>query len=195
VAGAIFSGFGMVVTLMSIIRYLVPTFKDYVTIDHMESMNKIIMATGLMVGYAYGMEFFIAWYGGSPYEGFVFLNRAFGPYGWAYWIMVTCNVLIPQIFWWRKARRTIAIMFVVSIFVNIGMWFERYVIVITSLHRDFLPASWGMHVMTIYDFGALFGSFGMFFTLFLLYLRTLPPIAIAEVKPVLGVGREGGHHA
>jgi Ni/Fe-hydrogenase subunit HybB-like protein len=195
VAGAIFSGFGMVVTLMSIIRYLVPTFKDYVTIDHMESMNKIIMATGLMVGYAYGMEFFIAWYGGSPYEGFVFLNRAFGPYGWAYWIMVTCNVLIPQIFWWRKARRTIAIMFVVSIFVNVGMWFERYVIVITSLHRDFLPASWGMHVMTIYDFGALFGSFGMFFTLFLLYLRTLPPIAIAEVKPVLGVGREGGHHA
>ncbi len=195
VAGAIFSGFGMVVTLMSIVRYLVPTFKDYVTIDHMEAMNKIIMATGLMVGYAYGMEFFIAWYGGSPYEGFVFLNRAFGPYGWAYWIMVTCNVLIPQIFWWRKARRTIAIMFVVSIFVNIGMWFERYVIVITSLHRDFLPASWGMHVMTIYDFGALFGSFGMFFTLFLLYLRTLPPIAIAEVKPVLGVGREGGHHA
>lgn len=195
VAGAIFSGFGMVVTLMSIIRYLVPTFKDYVTIDHMESMNKIIMATGLMVGYAYGMEFFIAWYGGSPYEGFVFLNRAFGPYGWAYWIMVTCNVLIPQIFWWRKARRTIAIMFVVSIFVNIGMWFERYVIVITSLHRDFLPASWGMHVMTLTDFGALFGSFGMFFTLFLLYLRTLPPIAIAEVKPVLGVGREGGHHA
>ncbi|MBK7843068.1 MAG: polysulfide reductase NrfD [Bdellovibrionales bacterium] len=195
VAGAIFSGFGMVVTLMSIIRYLVPTFKDYVTIDHMEAMNKIIMSTGLMVGYAYGMEFFIAWYGGSPYEGFVFLNRAFGPYGWAYWIMVTCNVLIPQIFWWRKARRTIAIMFVVSIFVNIGMWFERYVIVITSLHRDFLPASWGMHLMTIYDFGALFGSFGMFFTLFLLYLRTLPPIAIAEVKPVLGVGREGGHHA
>lgn len=194
VAGAIFSGFGMVVTLMSIIRYLVPTFKDYVTIDHMEAMNKIIMATGLMVGYAYGMEFFIAWYGGSPYEGFVFLNRAFGPYGWAYWIMVTCNVLIPQIFWWRKARRTIGIMFVVSIFVNIGMWFERYVIVITSLHRDFLPASWGMHHMTIYDFGALFGSFGMFFTLFLLYLRTLPPIAIAEVKPVLGVGREGGHH-
>jgi Ni/Fe-hydrogenase subunit HybB-like protein len=195
VAGAIFSGFGMVVTLMTIIRYLVPTFKDYVTIDHMEAMNKIIMSTGLMVGYAYGMEFFIAWYGGSPYEGFVFLNRAFGPYGWAYWIMVTCNVLIPQIFWWRKARRTIAIMFVVSIFVNIGMWFERYVIVITSLHRDFLPASWGMHVMTIYDFGAVFGSFGMFFTLFLLYLRTLPPIAIAEVKPVLGVGREGGHHA
>ncbi|MBK8203220.1 MAG: polysulfide reductase NrfD [Bdellovibrionales bacterium] len=195
VAGAIFSGFGMVVTLMSIIRYLVPTFKDYVTIDHMEAMNKIIMSTGLMVGYAYGMEFFIAWYGGSPYEGFVFLNRAFGPYGWAYWIMVTCNVLIPQIFWWRKARRTIAIMFVVSIFVNIGMWFERYVIVITSLHRDFLPASWGNHVMTIYDFGAVFGSFGMFFTLFLLYLRTLPPIAIAEVKPVLGVGREGGHHA
>lgn len=195
VAGAIFSGFGMVVTLMTLLRYVVPIFKDYITLDHMESMNKIIMATGLMVGYAYGMEFFIAWYGGSPYEGFVFLNRAFGPYGWAYWIMVSCNVIIPQIFWWKKARRSIPIMFVVSIFVNIGMWFERYVIVVTSLHRDFLPANWGMYNMTMYDIGAIVGSFGMFFTLFLLYLRTLPPIAIAEIKPVLGVGREGGHHA
>ncbi|MCB0362639.1 MAG: polysulfide reductase NrfD [Bdellovibrionales bacterium] len=195
VAGAIFSGFGMVVTLMTLIRYVVPVFKDYITIDHMEAMNKIIMATGLMVGYAYGMEFFIAWYGGSPYEGFVFVNRAFGPYGWAYWIMVSCNVIIPQIFWLKKARRSIPIMFVVSIFVNIGMWFERYVIVVTSLHRDFLPANWGMYNMTMYDIGALVGSFGMFFTLFLLYLRTLPPIAIAEVKPVLNVGREGGHHA
>ncbi len=194
VAGAIFSGFGMVVTLMTLIRWVVPIFKDYITLDHMESMNKIIMATGMMVGYAYGMEFFIAWYGGSPYEGFVFLNRAFGPYGWAYWIMVTCNVIIPQVFWFKKARRSIAIMFVVSIFVNIGMWFERYVIVVTSLHRDFLPAVWGMYNMTMYDIGALVGSFGMFFTLFLLYLRTLPPIAIAEVKPVLAVGREGVHH-
>ena len=194
VAGAVFSGFGMVVTLMCLIRKVVPVFKDYITMDHMEAMCKIIMCTGMMVGYAYGMEFFIAWYGGSPYEGFAFLNRAFGPYAWAYWIMVTCNVIIPQIFWWKKARTTIGIMFVVSIFVNIGMWFERYVIVVTSLHRDFLPSAWGMFDMTFYDFGPLIGSFGMFFTLFLLYLRTLPPIAIAEVKPVLSVGRDGGHH-
>ncbi|MBX3022428.1 MAG: polysulfide reductase NrfD [Bdellovibrionales bacterium] len=197
VAGAIFSGFAMVVTLMAIVRELVPVFKDYITIDHMENMNKIIMATGLMVGYAYGSEFFIAWYSGVEYETFIFMNRAFGPYGWSYWIMVTCNVIIPQIFWFKAARRNIPIMFVVSIFVNIGMWFERFVITITSLHRDFLPSSWGMWIPTLYDFGALFGSFGLFFTLFLLYIRLLPAISIAEVKPVLGVGREGdghGHH-
>ena len=197
VAGAIFSGFAMVVTLMAIIRELVPVFKDYVTLDHMEAMNKIIMTTGLLVGYAYGSEFFIAWYSGVEYEVFIFLNRAFGPYGWSYWIMVTCNVLIPQLFWFKYFRRNIPWMFVISIFVNIGMWFERFVITITSLHRDFLPSSWGMWVPTIYDFGALFGSFGMFFTLFLLYIRVLPAISIAEVKPVLYVGREGdghGHH-
>jgi Ni/Fe-hydrogenase subunit HybB-like protein len=197
VAGAIFSGFAMVVTLMSIIRELVPVFKDYITMDHMEAMNKIIMATGLMVGYAYGSEFFIAWYSGVEYETYIFLNRAFGPYGWSYWIMVTCNVIIPQAFWFRKVRRSIPLMFVVSIFVNIGMWFERFVITITSLHRDFLPSNWGMWVPTLYDFGALFGSFGLFFTLFLVYIRLLPAISIAEVKPVLYVGREGkshGHH-
>lgn len=195
VAGAIFSGFGMVVTLMTLVRILVPKFKDYVTIDHMESMNKIIMATGMMVGYAYGSEFFIAWYSGNPYEGYVFLNRAFGPYWWAYWIMVTCNVIIPQLFWVKRFRRSIPLMFTVSIFVNIGMWFERYVIVVTSLHRDFLPVNWGMFIMTIYDFGALFGSFGMFLTLFLIYMRTLPAISISEVKPVLYVGKEDHHHA
>lgn len=195
VAGAIFSGFGMVVTLMTIIRVLVPKFKDYITIDHMEAMNKIIMATGLMVGYAYGSEFFIAWYSGSPYEQYAFVNRAFGPMAWSYWIMVTCNVFIPQIFWWKKARRSIPIMFVVSIFVNIGMWFERFVITVTSLHRDFLPANWHDWDFTFFDLGAIFGSFGMFLFLFLLYIRTLPAISISEVKPVLHVGKdEGGHH-
>ncbi len=195
VAGAIFSGFGMVVTLMVIVRKLVPVFKDYITMDHMEAMNKIIMATGLMVGYAYGSEFFIAWYSGNVYEQYAFINRAVGPYAWAYWIMICCNVVIPQAFWWKKARRSIPIMFVISIFVNIGMWFERFVITVTSLHRDFLPSNWGMFEMTFYDFGALFGSFGMFLFLFLLYIRLLPAISIAEVKPVLGVGKEtGGHH-
>jgi Ni/Fe-hydrogenase subunit HybB-like protein len=197
VAGAIFSGFGMVVTILTIVRELVPTFKDYITLNHMENMNKIIMATGLMVGYAYSSEFFMAWYSGVEYEQYIFLNRAFGPYGWSYWIMITCNVIIPQIFWFKYCRRNIPIMFVVSIFVNIGMWFERFVIVVTSLHRDFLPSSWGMWIPTIYDFGALFGSFGLFFTLFLIYIRLLPAISIAEIKPVLYVGREGdahGHH-
>jgi Ni/Fe-hydrogenase subunit HybB-like protein len=196
VAGAIFSGFAMVVTIMSIIREMVPVFKDYITLDHMEAMNKIIMATGLMVGYAYGSEFFIAWYSGVEYEQFIFMNRAFGPYGWSYWIMVTCNVIIPQLFWFRYFRRNIPWMFVISIFVNIGMWFERFVITVTSLHRDFLPANWGMWVPTIYDFGALFGSFGLFFTLFLLYTRTLPAISIAEIKTILNYGHEDkdGHH-
>lgn len=193
VAGAIFSGFGMVVTLMCIIRELVPSFKNYITMDHMEAMNKIIMATGLMVGYAYASEFFMAWYSGVKYEQFVFLNRAFGPYAWSYWIMVFCNVVFPQLFWMKKVRRHIPTMFVISIFVNIGMWFERYVITVTSLHRDFLPANWGVFEMTIFDFGALFGSFGMFFTLFLLYLRALPAISIAEIKTIVNVGKESGH--
>ncbi|NCN95095.1 MAG: polysulfide reductase NrfD [Bdellovibrionales bacterium] len=194
VAGAIFSGFAMVVTLMTLVRILVPKFKDYVTMDHMEAMNKIIMATGLMVGYAYGSEFFIAWYSGVEYEQYAFLNRAFGPMAWSYWIMVTCNVLIPQVFWFKSMRRNIPVMFVVSIFVNIGMWFERFVITVTSLHRDFLPSNWGMFDFTIFDIGAIVGSFGLFFTLFLLYIRALPAISIAEVKPVLNVGREGGDH-
>ena len=161
----------------------------------MEVMNKIIMVTGLLVGYAYASEFFIAWYSGAPYEQYVFVNRAFGPYGWSYWIMVSCNVITPQLFWFKKLRRSIPVMFVASIFVNIGMWFERYVITVTSLHRDFLPANWGMFDMTFFDFGALIGSFGMFLFLFLLYLRLVPAVSIAEVKPVLFVGKDkGGHH-
>ena len=190
VAGAIFSGFGMVVTLMVIFRAVFPVFKDYITLEHMENMNKIIMATGLLVGYAYASEFFIAWYSGSKYEVFAFTNRAFGPYWWSYWIMVTCNVIIPQVFWFKKCRRHILTMFIVSIFVNIGMWFERFVITVTSLHRDFLPANWGMFEFTFFDIGAIIGSFGMFFTLFLIYTRVLPAISISEVKPVLHVGHE-----
>lgn len=196
VAGAIFSGFAMVVTLMTLVRIGFPEFKNYVTLDHMEVMNKIIMTTGMLVGYAYAAEFFIAWYSGNQYERFVFVNRAFGPYGWSYWTMVTCNVLIPQLFWFKKLRRSIPVMFVVSIFVNIGMWFERFVITVTSLHRDFLPSSWGMYAWSWFDTGVLVGSFGMFLTLFLLYLRLFPAISIAEVKPVINVGYDdkGGHH-
>jgi len=194
VAGAIFSGFGMVVTLMTFVRIGFPEFKNYITLDHMEVMNKIIMTTGLMVGYAYASEFFVAWYSGNIYERAVFINRALGAYGWSYWVMVSCNVLIPQLFWFKKIRRSIPIMFVISIFVNIGMWFERFVITVTSLHHDFLPSNWGNYAWTMYDTAILVGSFGMFLTLFLLYLRVFPAISIAEIKPVKDVGYGGGQH-
>lgn len=184
VAGAIFSGFAMVVTLAVPARAMYG-LKDIITLRHLENMNKVILATGMMVGYAYAMEFFIAWYGGNRYEQFAFINRAAGPYAWAYWIMVSCNVLSPQIFWFKKARTSIPIMMVVAILVNIGMWFERFVITVSSLSRDFMPSSWGYFKPTLVDIGMLVGSFGLFFTLFLLFLRFLPMIAIAEVKSVM----------
>lgn len=193
VAGAVFSGFAMVITLMSILRVVVPHFKHYVTINHLELMNKIIMTTSLLVGYSYASEFFIAWYSGHGVEQYAFINRAFGPYWWSYWIMVACNVVIPQLFWFKKIRRHLIVMFVISIFVNIGMWFERFVITVTSLHRDFLPSSWGMFNFTAYDLGAIFGSFGLFFMLFLIYLRVFPSISMSEVKPVLNVGKDNEH--
>jgi len=184
VAGAIFSGFAMVNTLLIPARQWLG-LKDFITMHHLENMNKIIMATGMMVGYAYAMEFFIAWYSGNPYERFAFINRAFGPYWWAYWSMVSCNVLIPQLFWLKKARTSIPVMFVISIFVNIGMWFERFVIIVTSLHRDFLPSSWGYFRPTLYDISVYAGTFGLFLTLFLLFIRFLPMIAMAEIKGVM----------
>ena len=184
VAGAIFSGFAMVVMLAVPAREWFG-LKDVITRRHLENMNKVILATGSMVGYAYGMEFFIAWYSGNSFEGFAFLNRAVGPYWWAYWIMVSCNVITPQLFGFRKIRTSPWIMFFVVIFVNIGMWFERFVITVTSLSRDFLPSSWGYYSATWVDYGMLIGSFGLFFTLFLLFLRFGPMVAMAEVKTVL----------
>jgi len=184
VIGAIFSGFAMVITLMSIMRGVFK-LKNYITLNHMEAMAKILMLTGMLVGFAYSTEFFMAWYSGSEWEGFIFKNRAFGPYGWAYAIMFTCNAIVPQVFWWKKMRRHTWVLFVVSILVNVGMWFERYVIVVTSLHRDFLPSSWGMYALTRWDYMILVGSFGLFFTLFLLFVRFLPVVAISEVKGVM----------
>jgi molybdopterin-containing oxidoreductase family membrane subunit len=184
VAGAIFSGFGMVLTL------LIPTrvwfgLENIITIRHLENMAKITLLTGTMVGYAYAMEFFIAWYGGNPYESFTFINRAFGPYAWAYWTMITCNVVIPQLFWSKTVRTTPWIIFIISIFVNIGMWFERFVIVVTSLSADFIPASWGYYTPTVWDWACFVGSFGLFFTLYSLFVRFIPQVAIAEVKACL----------
>ena len=192
VAGAIFSGFAMVVTLLVIMREVFG-MKNYITMNHLEKMNKIIMATGMMVGYAYVCEFFIAWYSGSPFEQFAFINRAFGPYWWSYWIMFSCNVFIPQIFWWKKARTSIPIMFVVSLFVNIGMWFERFVITVTSLHRDYLPSSWAYYTPTWTDWGITLGSFGWFFIWFLLFVRFLPAIAMSEVKGVIDSEKGASH--
>ena len=191
VAGAIFSGFAMVVTLMVIARSVLH-LENLVTIRHLENMNKVILATGMMVGYAYATEFFTAWYSGNPYERFVFLNRAFGPYNWAYWTMVTCNVVSPQIFWFKRFRTSIPVMFAVSIFVNIGMWFERFVIIVTSLHRDYLPSSWGYFRPTAVDILTFTGSIGLFLTLFLLFARFLPIIAISEIKGMMA--SERAHH-
>ena len=184
VAGAIFSGFAMVLTLMVICR---TAFKleHIVTLRHFDFMAKIMLVTGSIVGYAYATEFFTAWYSGNPYEIFTFLNRAGGPYAWAYWIMVSCNVISPQIFWFKKARTSIPILFTLSIIINIGMWFERFVIIVTSLHRDFLPSSWAYFSPTFWDVACLLGSFGLFFTMFCLFVRFLPMVATAEVKTVL----------
>ncbi|MCE1187837.1 MAG: polysulfide reductase NrfD [Ignavibacteria bacterium] len=183
VAGAIFSGFAMVVTVLIFVRKIFD-LEHIITLDHLEKMNKVILATGMMVGYAYGMEFFIAWYSGNPIEQFVFINRAFGPYAWAYWIMVSCNVLFPQLFWFKKIRRNIPTMLIIAIFVNVGMWFERFVITVSSLNRDFLPSSWAYYKPTMYDSGILIGSFGLFFTLVLLFTKLLPVVSISEVKAV-----------
>lgn len=184
VAGAIFSGFAMVVTLLVVAR-VVFNLQEYITLNHLEAMNKIILATGMLVGLAYATEFFIAWYSGVPYERFIFINRAMGPYAWSYWIMIGCNVLTPQFFWFKSLRRNIPLMFVLSLFVNLGMWFERFVIVVTSLATDFLPSSWNYFRLTPWDYGTLIGSFGLFFTLFLLFCRFVPTIAIAEVKAIM----------
>lgn len=184
VAGAIFSGFAMVLTLMIITR---KTFKleDYITLEHVESMNKVITLTGSIVGVAYITEFFIAWYSGVEYEQYAFINRATGPYWWAYWSMMTCNVITPQLFWFRSIRRSLTATFIISIFVNIGMWFERFVIIVTSLHRDFLPSSWVMFSPTAIDVGVYVGTMGLFFTLFLLFAKFFPVVNMAEVKSIL----------
>ncbi|EJF11566.1 MULTISPECIES: NrfD/PsrC family molybdoenzyme membrane anchor subunit [Pontibacter] len=193
VAGAIFSGFAMVLTLMIITRKVFK-LEDYITLEHVESMNKVIILTGSIVGVAYITEFFIAWYSGVEYEQYAFINRATGPYWWAYWAMMTCNVITPQLFWFRTIRRSLTATFIITIFVNIGMWFERFVIIVTSLHRDFLPSSWAMFSPTIIDIGIYVGTIGLFFTLFLLFAKFFPVVNMAEVKSILKSSSEVKHH-
>lgn len=187
VAGAIFSGFGMVLTLMIPLRAIYG-LHDLLTQYHIDNMCKITLATGSMVGYGYAMEFFIAWYGANAYEGFAFINRAFGQYSWAYYIMLTCNVVSPQLFWFRKIRENITLVFIISLIVNVGMWFERFVIIVTALANDFLPSSWGYYTPTAVDIFTFFGTFGVFSSLFLLFIRFLPMMAIAEIKAVIPRG-------
>jgi len=210
VAGAIFSGFAMVLTLLIPARELYPGMKDFVTARTIENMCKIITVTGTMVGFAYMMEFFIAWYGGNPFEIQTFINRAFGQYWWAYWAMITCNVISPQVFWFKKARTCIPFIFFITIVVNIGMWFERFVIIM-SLTMDYMPSSWGYFSPTLVDICTFIGSMGIFMTLFLLFCRFIPMLAISEVKNVMpqahahlhghhddhahaAAGHHGGHH-
>jgi molybdopterin-containing oxidoreductase family membrane subunit len=196
VAGAIFSGFAMVLTIVIIMRKMFK-LEHYITMRHLELMSKIILVTGLMVGFSYMTEWFTAWYSENQFERFVFLNRAFGHYWWAFWIMFTCNAIVPQIFFFKKARTSIPVMFAVSLLVNVGMWFERFNIIVTSLYNDYLPSMWHVFRPTMYDFGWTLGAFGLFFTLFLLFVRVAPVISMAEMKSTLpnptGTTK-GGHH-
>ena len=192
VAGAIFSGFAMVLTLLIVTRKVFK-LEDYITIYHIELMNIVIIITGSIVGVAYITEFFVAWYGQVPAEYYAFYNRATGPYWWAYWSMMTCNVISPQLFWVKKIRTNIVATFIISIIVNIGMWFERFVIIVTSLHRDYLPSSWAMFYPTIYDVGEYVLTFGFFFAAFLLFAKFFPVVNMAEIKSILKSSSEKKH--
>jgi molybdopterin-containing oxidoreductase family membrane subunit len=184
VAGAIFSGFAMVLTLAIPIRRIFG-LEDFITMRHLDNMAKVILATGMIVCYGYAMEAFFAWYSGSPYERYMIMNRMLGPYGWSYWALITCNLLVPQLLWSSAVRRNIAALFAIAIVVNVGMWLERFVIVVTSLHRDYLPSSWGMYYPTVWDWALYLGTIGLFFFLLFLFIRFLPMISIFEMRTLV----------
>jgi hypothetical protein len=184
----------MVLTLVLPLRALYG-LEDLITQHHIDCMCKVLLATGSMVGYAYVVEFLIAWYSANPYEGFGFINQAFGPYGWAYWVMIGCSVAVPQLFWSGKVRRNMVLVFILSLLVNLGMWCERSVIIVTSLSRDYLPSSWGFYSPSVVEIFTFFGTFGVFAVLFLLFIRFLPIMAVAELKaslPEAGPGARSG---
>ncbi len=184
VAGAIYSGFAMVMTLAIPLRKFYG-LEDFITLRHLRNMAKIMLATGLIVGYGYMMEAFTAWYSANNFEEFMIKNRMTGPYAVMYWALILCNIVLPQILWSRRARHNVPLLFVVSIIVNIGMWLERYVIIVTSLHRDFLPSSWGMYQATKWDWSMFIGTIGLFFSLLFLFIRFLPMISIFEIRTIL----------
>jgi molybdopterin-containing oxidoreductase family membrane subunit len=185
VAGAIYSGFAMVINIIIPVR-AVYKLHDFITPRHLNNMGLVLLATGWMVTYGYIMEAFMAWYSGEIYERYMMFNRAFGPYGWIFWILMLINVVIPQALWSRRVRTSPFWLFMVGLSVNIGMWVERFVIVVTSLHRDFVPSSWRMYIPTLWDWLTLFGTVGLFLTLLLLFIRYLPVIAISEVRELIG---------
>ncbi|HEY2387516.1 MAG TPA: NrfD/PsrC family molybdoenzyme membrane anchor subunit [Candidatus Binatia bacterium] len=184
VAGAIYSGFAMVMTLAIPIRRFYG-LEDFITMRHLDNMARVMLATGLIVAYGYAMETFMAWYGGNPYEEFLILNRFTGPYRLQYWLLITCNVILPQVLWLKPIRMNVAALFIMSLVVNVGMWLERYIIVVVSLHRDFLPSSWGIYAGSVYDWSMLFGSMGLFLTLLFLFVRFLPMISIFEMRTLV----------
>jgi molybdopterin-containing oxidoreductase family membrane subunit len=190
VTGAIFSGMAMVLTLMLLVRKAMH-LEDYITVRHVNAMTTLVLATSCLVALCYAIEFFTASYAGNPFESFTFLNRALGPLRWGFAVMVVCNLLIPQLFWFSQVRRQFLLVFVISILINVGMWMERFIIIVTSLERDFLPSSWSGYAPTSIEIATLLGSFGLFFTCFLIFCRLLPVIAMAEVKGALPVRQEG----
>jgi Ni/Fe-hydrogenase subunit HybB-like protein len=184
VAGAIYAGFAMVITLAIPIRAIY-RLHDFITMRHLQNMAMIILATGLIVAYGYLMEIFMAWYGGNPYEQFMITNRMQGPYAPMYWALILCNVLVPQALWFQRVRANVITLFAVAMVVNVGMWLERYIIVVTSLHRDFLPSAWGMYAGTVWDWALFIGTIGLFFALLFLFIRFLPMISIFEMRELV----------
>ncbi len=184
VAGAIYAGFAMVLTLAIPLRKVFG-LEDFITGKHLENMGKVLLATSLIVVYGYAMEAFMAWYSGSTFERFMIWNRMFGPYGWTYWVLLLCNLATPQLMWFKRFRTSVGWLFAVAMVVNVGMWLERFVIVVTSLHRDFLPSSWGMYSPTFWDWATFLGTIGLFLTLFFLFIRFLPTISIFEMRTIL----------
>lgn len=189
VAGAIYAGFAMVLTLSIPIRKIFH-LEDFITMRHLDNMGKVLLATGLIVGYGYMMEAFAAFYSGDQYERFMILNRMKGPYAVLYWMLIACNIVTPQFLWFRKVRAKIGALFAIAMVVNLGMWLERFVIVITSLHRDFLPSSWGMYYPTRWDFFTFFGTIGLFLFLVFLFIRFLPLISIFEMRTLVATVEE-----
>ena len=194
VAGALFSGFAMVLTLAIPLRKMYH-LEDFITMRHIENMAKVMLATGLVCIYGYACEAFFGWYSGNEYERFLVANRTyFGPYAWSYWVLILCNFLVPQMMWSKRLRRNLVTVFIAVMFVNVGMWLERFVIIVTSLHRDFLPGSWGMYYPSKFDWSFYIGSIGMFLTLIYLFIRVLPAIAMFEVRMILPKSEKGGSH-
>jgi molybdopterin-containing oxidoreductase family membrane subunit len=189
VAGAIYAGFAMVMTLAIPIRAIYK-LEDFITMRHLQNMAMVVLATGLMVAYGYLMEIFMAWYSGNPYEISMMLNRFRGPYAPIYWALIGCNVVVPQVLWLQRVRGSVVALFVIAMVVNVGMWLERYIIVVTSLHRDFLPSSWGMYSGTVWDWAMFIGTIGLFFALLFLFIRFLPMISIFEMRELVEEHRE-----